>query len=64
MGTQIPSAFGMEEPFSYSGDTVGEYSEKATLSPWTPVPDSVARKIFDRADVQEDDVRNRRRWTV
>lgn len=47
----------MEDPFEYSGDSVDEYTEKATLSPWTPVPDSVARKIFDRADVQEDDVR-------
>eukprot|EP00980_Cylindrotheca_fusiformis_P024249 scaffold11680_cov142-Cylindrotheca_fusiformis.AAC.7 len=57
MGTDYAgSASGMESPFEYSGDTVDDYTEKATLSPWTPVPDSVARKIFDRADVQEDDV--------
>jgi hypothetical protein len=58
IGTDFPgSSTGMEEPFEYSGDSVDEYTEKATLSPWTPVPDSVARKIFDSADVQEDDVR-------
>jgi hypothetical protein len=56
MGTQFPPASGMEEPFKYTGDTIDEYTEKATLSPWTPVPDSVARKIFDRADPQDDDV--------
>jgi hypothetical protein len=48
----------MEEPFRYSGESVDEYAEqRATLSPWTPVPDSVARKIFDRVDTQETDVR-------
>lgn len=46
----------MEDPFEYSGDSIEEYSEKATLSPWTPVPDSVARKIFDRADPTTDDI--------
>jgi hypothetical protein len=56
MGTQFPPASGMEDPFEYTGDTIDEYTEKATLSPWTPVPDSVARKIFDRADPQDDDV--------
>ena len=57
MGTEFPSASGMEDPFEYTGDTIDEYTEKASLSPWTPVPDSVARKIFDRANPQEDDVR-------
>ena len=54
--TSTPSGSGLEEPFQYSGDSIEEYSQKATLSPWVPVPDSVARKIFDRADVQSDDV--------
>jgi hypothetical protein len=48
---------GLSTPFAYSGDSVEEYVGKATLSPWTPVPDSVARRIFDNANVQEDDVR-------
>ena len=47
---------GMTDPFEYSGENVGEYSKKASLSPWTPLPDSVARRIFDIAQVQEDDV--------
>lgn len=49
-------AGGLENPFKYSGDSLDEYTEKANLSPWTPVPDSVARKIFDRADPTEEDV--------
>ena len=58
LGTGPPAGHaGLDGPFQYSGDSLDEYSEKATLSPWTPVPDSVARKIFDRADVQPDDVR-------
>ena len=57
MGTQIPIVGGMEEPLEYAGDTLAEYTEKATLSPWTPVPDSVARKIFDTADPTSEDVR-------
>lgn len=46
----------MQDPFEYSGDSIEEYREKANLSPWVPVPDSVARKIFDRAlpEQQED----------
>jgi hypothetical protein len=48
---------GMESPFEYSGDTIDEYKQKANLSPWTPVPDSVARKIFDTAQPGPDDVR-------
>ena len=54
LGTNTPA---MSDPFVYSGDSVEEYTGKATLSPWTPVPDSVARRIFDIAQVQEDDVR-------
>ena len=56
MGTQFPKAGGMDSPFEYTGENLDEYKEKASLSPWTPVPDSVARKIFDRADPQDEDV--------
>ena len=38
-----------QEAFAYTGDNLDDYVEKANLSPWTPVPDSVARKIFDSA---------------
>lgn len=57
MGNQLlPAARGLEDPFQYSGDSLEEYTEKATLSPWTPVPESVARKIFDRADPTPEDI--------
>lgn len=49
----------LQEAFQYSGDNLDEYVEKANLSPWTPVPDSVARKIFDSAQPGPDDVRSR-----
>jgi hypothetical protein len=39
----------LENPFQYSGDSIDEYKKKTELSPWVPLPDSAARKIFDRA---------------
>ena len=51
----MPTTTSLESPFEYnSGDSIEDYKKKAELSPWTPVPDSVARKIFDRA-IPEDD---------
>ena len=56
----IPTTTSLETPFEYnSGDSLDEYKTKAELSPWTPVPDSVARKIFDRAIPEEDDCSDR-----
>lgn len=49
----------LETPFEYSGDTIEDYKKKTELSPWTPVPDSVARKIFDRAIPEEDESSDR-----
>jgi sulfite reductase alpha subunit-like flavoprotein len=51
----LPST-AIDNPFEYSGDSLEEYRAKANLSPWTPVPDSVARKIFDSANPGPDDV--------
>ena len=51
-----PNASTIESPFQYSGESLDEYVTKANLSPWTPVPDSVARKIFDNAMPSSDDV--------
>jgi SAM-dependent methyltransferase len=51
----LPASGGLEDPFRYSGESLEDYSEMATLSPWTPVPDSVARKIFDIADPSSED---------
>ena len=42
-------------PFQYTGETLQEYNKMASLSPWTPVPDSVARKIFDNASIIPND---------
>ena len=52
----LPAPKGLAAPFEYAGETVEEYSEKATLSPWVPVPESVARKIFDHAPPTAEDV--------
>lgn len=49
------AASAIETPFQYSGDSIEDYKKKAELSPWVPVPDSVARKIFDRAIPEEDE---------
>ena len=51
----MPTTTSLEDPFQYSGDSIEEYREKANLSPWVPVPDSVARKIFDRALPEQED---------
>ena len=51
----IPTTTSLETPFQYSGDSIEDYKKKAELSPWVPVPDSVARKIFDRAIPEEDE---------
>ncbi len=52
----IPTTTSLDSPFEYnSGESIEDYKKKAELSPWTPVPDSVARKIFDRAIPEGDD---------
>jgi hypothetical protein len=55
MGQMPTTTSSLDNPFQYSGDSIDEYKKKAELSPWVPVPDSVARKIFDRAIPEEDD---------
>jgi len=56
----MPTTTSLETPFEYnSGDSLEEYKTKTELSPWTPVPDSVARKIFDRAIPEDDDCSDR-----
>jgi len=54
-GLMTTTTTGLEDPFQYSGDSIEDYKEKANLSPWVPIPDSVARKIFDRAVPEHDD---------
>jgi len=44
------------EGFKTSGDNFEEYLKKASLSPWVPVPDSVARKMLELAKAGPSDV--------
>ncbi|KAG7347640.1 RNA methylase [Nitzschia inconspicua] len=54
--SQTAPSSAIEVPFEYSGESLEEYRKKANLSPWTPVPDSVARKIFDSATPGPEDI--------
>lgn len=47
---------GLQEPFQPSESNPQEYLKKASLSPWVPVPDAVARSMLDMADTNEDDI--------
>lgn len=46
----------LEAPVDYGDDVDGYLESRASLSPWVPVPDVVARKIFDLAGAAPDDV--------
>ena len=53
----ITPKFGkLQEPFKHDEDNVEDYLKKASLSPWVPLPDSAARKVFDVAEATADDV--------
>lgn len=44
------SNFGnLQEPFQHGENSMAEYLKKTSLSPWTPIPDAVARKMLDLA---------------
>jgi len=47
----------ISKPFQLSEDTMDDYLKKASLSPWVPVPDPVARKMLELAKAGPDDVR-------
>lgn len=49
---------GISQPFNLSEDTIDDYLNKASLSPWVPVPDPVARKMLELAATGPDDVRS------
>ena len=54
---RTPDAFYMETPYHHGkGATLEEYMEKASLSPWTPLPESAYRKYFDLAEAQPHDI--------
>jgi hypothetical protein len=56
---QMPEIKGLTVPYSYGGEN-GEGSEayfkKVTLSPWVPIPDPIARKLFDMSAAGPEDV--------
>ena len=53
---RVPDAYFMETPFNLGKGNLEEYLEKASLSPWAPLPESAYRKYFDLAVVEPGDV--------
>ncbi len=45
----------LSEPYQFKEDDLETYLQKASLSPWVPLPDAVARKVFDLAKVTDKD---------
>lgn len=57
---QAPSRSALDAPYSYGGadgSNTEEYLKKTSLSPWVPIPDPIARKLFDMTEAGPDDVR-------
>jgi len=55
--TELEAAFGnLDEPYDYGTKTLDEYLKLASLSPWVPTPDVVARKMMDVAEAGPHDV--------
>jgi hypothetical protein len=53
----MPPSFGrLEEPYQHGENNMEEYLSKTSLSPWAPIPDSVARKVFDVAQAKPEDI--------
>ena len=53
-----PDRGGLQHAFAPSEDNFDDYLKKASLSPWVPVPDPVARKMLEIAKAGPDDVRD------
>lgn len=45
----------LSEPYKFREDDLESYLQKTSLSPWVPLPDAVARKVFDLAMVTPED---------
>lgn len=53
----MPPTFGrLEEPYEHGEDDMEDYLSKTSLSPWAPIPDAVARKVFDVAKAVPEDI--------
>lgn len=46
----------LETPYEHDEESMEDYLKKASLSPWVPLSDAAARKIFDLAQSTTDDV--------
>jgi hypothetical protein len=53
---QLPDRGGLQQAFVPAEDNMDDYLAKASLSPWVPVPDPVARKMLEIAKAGPDDV--------
>lgn len=53
---KMPDTGGLREVFDPDEDNIADYLKKASLSPWVPTPDPVARRVFDLLNATEDDV--------
>jgi hypothetical protein len=52
-----PSAFGrLQEAYQHGENDMDDYLSKTSLSPWAPIPDAVARKVFDVAAAKPHDI--------
>jgi hypothetical protein len=57
---QGPDRGGLMEAYTHSQKNFDEYLTKASLSPWVPVPDPVAKRMLEIAEVGPEDVSVRR----
>ena len=56
----LPETTGLDQPYAYGGEdgtSTEEYLKKTSLSPWVPIPDPIARKLFDMSAPSPEDVR-------
>ena len=51
-----PDPGGLRQAFVHGEEDFDTYLEKASLSPWVPVPDPIARKMLEIARAGPDDV--------
>lgn len=55
----VPESAGLSQPYSFGGEDgegTEEYLKKTSLSPWVPIPDPIARNLFDMARTGPEDV--------
>lgn len=53
---QLPDRGGLQQAFVPAEQDFGDYLAKASLSPWVPVPDPVARKMLEIAKAGPEDI--------